>query len=103
VYLRFVRGIIDSEDLPLNGQGDPPAEPILRSITVASTKKLLSEFKTIAENNPEMYAAFSAEFNRPLKEGSIPTSRTGMPSSSSSASRAPRSRDSPASQPTWNG
>jgi molecular chaperone HtpG len=70
VYLRFVRGIIDSEDLPLNVRREILQQNrILRSITVASTKKLLSEFKTIAENNPEMYAAFSAEFNRPLKEG----------------------------------
>jgi len=70
VYLRFVRGIIDSEDLPLNVSREILQQNrILRSITVASTKKLLSEFKTIAENNPEMYAAFSAEFNRPLQEG----------------------------------
>ncbi len=69
VYLRFVRGIIDSEDLPLNVSREILQQNrILRSITVASTKKLLSEFKTIAENNPEMYAAFSAEFNRPLNE-----------------------------------
>lgn len=70
VYLRFVRGIIDSEDLPLNVSREILQQNrILRSITTASTKKLLAEFKTIAENNPEMYAAFSAEFNRPLKEG----------------------------------
>ncbi len=70
VYLRFVRGIIDSEDLPLNVSREILQQNrILSSITTASTKKLLSEFKTISENNPELYASFIAEFNRPLKEG----------------------------------
>ena len=69
-YLRFVRGIIDSEDLPLNVSREILQENrVLLSIKNASVKKLLSEFKKIAENNPELYAKFIAEYNRPLKEG----------------------------------
>ena len=69
-YLRFVRGIIDSEDLPLNVSREILQENrVMLSIKNASVKKLLSEFKKIAENNPELYAKFIAEYNRPLKEG----------------------------------
>ncbi|WP_319415857.1 molecular chaperone HtpG [Marispirochaeta aestuarii] len=70
VYLRFVRGIIDSEDLPLNVSREILQQNrILSSITGSSTKKLLSEFQRISENNPEMYTEFIEQFNRPLKEG----------------------------------
>lgn len=70
VYLRFVRGIIDSEDLPLNVSREILQQNrVLSSITSASTKKILAEFKKIAENNPEMWKEFIGEFNRPLKEG----------------------------------
>ena len=70
VYLRFVRGIIDSEDLPLNVSREILQQNrILSSITSASTKKILGEFSRIAENNPEMWKEFIEQFNRPLKEG----------------------------------
>ena len=70
VYLRFVRGIIDSEDLPLNVSREILQENrVMVSIRNASVKKLLGEFKKIAENNPELYSKFIAEYNRPLKEG----------------------------------
>ena len=69
-YLRFVRGIIDSEDLPLNVSREILQQnKILTSIKTASVKKILSELKNIAENDPEKYAKFIAEYNRPLKEG----------------------------------
>jgi molecular chaperone HtpG len=69
-YLRFVRGIIDSEDLPLNVSRELLQQnKVLSSIRTASVKKILSELKTIASNQPEQYAKFIAEFNRPLKEG----------------------------------
>lgn len=69
-YLRFVRGIIDSEDLPLNVSREILQQNrILTSIKTASVKKILSELKTIATNDPEKYAQFIAEYNRPLKEG----------------------------------
>ncbi len=69
-YLRFVRGIIDSEDLPLNVSREILQQNrILTNIRTASVKKLLSEFKNIATNQPELYLKFITEYNRPLKEG----------------------------------
>jgi molecular chaperone HtpG len=69
-YLRFVRGIIDSEDLPLNVSREIlQHNKVLTSIKTASVKKILSELKTIATNDPVKYAQFIAEYNRPLKEG----------------------------------
>lgn len=69
-YLRFVRGVIDSEDLPLNVSREILQQnKVLTSIKSASVKKILSELKTIADNDPEKYAKFIAEYNRPLKEG----------------------------------
>jgi molecular chaperone HtpG len=69
-YLRFVRGIIDSEDLPLNVSREILQQNrVLTSIKTASVKKILSELKNIASNDPDKYAKFIAEYNRPLKEG----------------------------------
>jgi molecular chaperone HtpG len=69
-YLRFVRGIIDSEDLPLNVSREILQQNrVLTSIRTASVKKILSELKNIASNQPEEYLKFIAEYNRPLKEG----------------------------------
>jgi molecular chaperone HtpG len=69
-YLRFVRGIIDSEDLPLNVSREILQQNrILTNIRTASVKKILSEFKSIAANQPELYVKFIAQYNRPLKEG----------------------------------
>ena len=69
-YLRFIRGVIDSEDLPLNVSREILQQNrVVTSIRTASVKKILSELKNIAENKPEEYAKFIAEYNRPLKEG----------------------------------
>jgi molecular chaperone HtpG len=69
-YLRFVRGIIDSEDLPLNISREILQQNrVLTSIRTASVKKILSELKSIAANQPEQYSKLIAEYNRPLKEG----------------------------------
>lgn len=69
-YLRFVRGIIDSEDLPLNVSREILQQNrVMSTIRNSSVKKLLSEFKKISENNPELYAKFIEQYNRPLKEG----------------------------------
>src|ERR1700677_3721191 len=69
-YLRFVRGIIDSEDLPLNVSREILQQNrILTTIRTASVKKILSELKNIAANQPELYLKFITEYNRPLKEG----------------------------------
>ena len=70
VYLRFVRGIIDSEDLPLNVSREILQQNrILHNIRSASVKKLLGEFKKLSENDKEKYETFITEYNRPLKEG----------------------------------
>jgi len=69
-YLRFVRGIIDSEDLPLNVSREILQQNrVLTSIKTASVKKILTELKNIATNKPEEYLKFIGEYNRPLKEG----------------------------------
>lgn len=69
-YLRFVRGIIDSEDLPLNVSRELLQQNrVMSTIKNSSVKKILGEFKKIAESNPEMYTKFVEQFNRPLKEG----------------------------------
>ena len=69
-YLRFVRGIIDSEDLPLNVSREILQQnKVLTSIKTASVKKILSELKNLAASDPEKYLKFIAEYNRPLKEG----------------------------------
>lgn len=69
-YLRFLRGIIDSEDLPLNVSREILQQnKILSNIRTSSVKKVLSELKTIAADKPEEYTKFIEQFNRPLKEG----------------------------------
>lgn len=69
-WLRFVRGVIDSEDLPLNVSREILQQNrVLQNIKNASVKKLLGEFKTLADNNKEKWETFVGEYNRPLKEG----------------------------------
>jgi molecular chaperone HtpG len=69
-YLRFIRGIIDSEDLPLNVSREILQQNrVLSSIKTASVKKILTELKLVATNSPELYLKFIEEYNRPLKEG----------------------------------
>ncbi len=69
-YLRFLRGIIDSEDLPLNVSREILQQNrILSGIRTASVKKVLSELSTVATSRPEDYAKFITQYNRPLKEG----------------------------------
>jgi molecular chaperone HtpG len=70
VYLRFVRGVIDSEDLPLNVSREILQQNrVMTNIRQASVKKILGELADLAKANPDKYAKFIAEFNRPLKEG----------------------------------
>ena len=87
-YLRFVRGIIDSEDLPLNVSREILQQNrILDNIRTSSVKKLLSEFKKLGaeadkakqteedkrsdeeKKSIEKWNKFVTAFNRPLKEG----------------------------------
>ncbi|BCZ18700.1 Chaperone protein HtpG [Helicobacter sp. NHP19-012] len=68
-YLRFVRGIIDSEDLPLNVSREILQQnKILANIKSASTKKILAEIEKLSQDT-ETYKKFYAQFGRVLKEG----------------------------------
>ena len=68
-YLRFIRGVIDSEDLPLNVSREIlQKNKVLASIKNASVKKILSELKNLSQKEEE-YKAFIDQYNRPLKEG----------------------------------
>jgi len=69
-YLRFVRGVIDSSDLPLNVSREIlQHNKVIDSIRAGSVKKVLTMLDGIAKNNPEQYATFWSEFGNVLKEG----------------------------------
>ena len=69
-YLRFLRGIIDSEDLPLNVSREILQQnKVLTNIKNSSVKKVLSELQKLSEGNQEKYIEFIEQYNRPLKEG----------------------------------
>ncbi len=69
-YLRFLRGIIDSEDLPLNISREILQQnKVLTNIKNASVKKVLAELQKVSEGNQEKYIEFIEQYNRPLKEG----------------------------------
>ncbi len=69
-YLRFVRGVIDSEDLPLNVSREILQQNrVMVNIRNQSVKKLLNEFARIAQEDKELYGKFIEQYNRPLKEG----------------------------------
>ncbi|MCF7823307.1 MAG: molecular chaperone HtpG [Candidatus Marinimicrobia bacterium] len=68
-YLRFIKGIIDSEDLPLNVSREILQQNrVLDNIRKASVKKLLKTFESLAKKDKE-YLAFYKQYGRPLKEG----------------------------------
>jgi molecular chaperone HtpG len=69
-YLRFVRGVIDSNDLPLNVSREILQQSRdVQTIRAASIKRVLSLLEELAANQPEKYATFWTEFGRVLKEG----------------------------------
>jgi len=69
-YLRFVKGIIDAEDLPLNVSREILQQNrILETIKRASVKKILGELKKLKEKDAEKYLEFYKTFGRVLKEG----------------------------------
>jgi molecular chaperone HtpG len=69
-YLRFVRGLIDSNDLPLNVSREIlQGSKVIDSIRNGSVKKVLSMLEKIAKNDPEKYQKFWKEFGKVLKEG----------------------------------
>lgn len=71
-YLRFIRGIIDSSDLPLNISREYlQTSSLVSSIKRASTKKIISLLEKMAEEEKEKYITFWSEFGLTLKEGII--------------------------------
>jgi len=69
-YLRFVRGVIDSADLPLNVSREILQESRdVRAIREGSAKRILSLLEDMAENRKEDYVTFWTEFGQVLKEG----------------------------------
>jgi molecular chaperone HtpG len=69
-YLRFVRGIVDSSDLPLNVSREILQESKdIEALRAGSTKKILDLLATLAGNEKDKYAKFWSQFGRVLKEG----------------------------------
>lgn len=69
-YLRFLKGVIDSEDLPLNISREMlQHNPVLAKIKKAVTNKVLGELQKIAETDAEKFAKFTELFGAVLKEG----------------------------------
>ena len=69
-YLRFVRGLIDSNDLPLNISREILQHSRdVEAIRNAAVKRVLGLLEELAQNEPEKYADFWREFGRVLKEG----------------------------------
>jgi molecular chaperone HtpG len=70
LYLRFVRGVVDSADLPLNVSREILQEgKDIEAIRKGCTAKVLALLSDLAENDKEKYAKFWAEFGKVLKEG----------------------------------
>jgi molecular chaperone HtpG len=69
-YLRFLRGVVDSEDLPLNMSREMlQNNPVIARIRSAVTKRVLTDLGKKAKKDPEGYAAFWNAFGAVLKEG----------------------------------
>lgn len=71
-YLRFVKGVIDSNDLPLNISREIlQQDKQIDAIRAGSVKKVLGMLEQMARNEAEKYAAFWKEFGRAMKEGVV--------------------------------
>ena len=69
-YLRFVKGLIDSNDLPLNVSREILQDSQdVEAMKTASVKRVLSLLEDLAKNEPSQYETFWREFGRVLKEG----------------------------------
>ncbi len=69
-YLRFVRGLVDSDDLPLNVSREIlQKNKFIDSIRGASVKKVLGLLENMAKNEPEQYAEFWKQYGQVMKEG----------------------------------
>ena len=71
-YLRFIKGIIDTSDLPLNVSREIlQGNKIIDKIRGASVKRILSTLAKMAKNKPEDYVKFWSEFGMVIKEGVV--------------------------------
>jgi len=71
-YLRFVNGVIDSADLPLNVSREIlQSDRDIQKIKARAVKRVLDELKRIAKDEPETYQSFWNEFGQVLKEGIV--------------------------------
>jgi molecular chaperone HtpG len=71
-YLRFIKGVVDSDDLPLNISREILQQnKVIDRIRGASVKKILGKLESMAKDEPEEYAAFWKTFGQVLKEGPI--------------------------------
>lgn len=69
-WLRFLRGIIDSQDLPLNISREMlQRNPVVEKIRSSVTKKILSELNALSEKDPAAFGTFWHQFGAVLKEG----------------------------------
>ncbi len=69
-YLRFIRGLVDSEDLPLNVSREIlQKNKFIDSIRSASVKKILGLLEGMAKDEPEKYSEFWTQYGRVMKEG----------------------------------
>jgi molecular chaperone HtpG len=72
VYLRFVRGVIDSADLPLNVSREILQDSKdIEAMRAGNVKRVLSMIEDLAENDKEKFATFWKEFGRVIKEGVV--------------------------------
>ncbi|MBD8480613.1 molecular chaperone HtpG [Pseudomonas coleopterorum] len=70
LYLRFIKGVVDSNDLSLNVSREIlQKDPIIDSMKTALTKRVLDMLEKLAKNDPEQYKGFWKNFGQVLKEG----------------------------------
>ena len=70
MYLRFIKGVVDSNDLSLNVSREIlQKDPAVESMKTALTKRVLDMLEKMAKKEPEQYAEFWTEFGQVLKEG----------------------------------
>ena len=70
LYLRFIKGVVDSNDLSLNVSREIlQKDPIIDSMKSALTKRVLDMLEKLAKNDPEQYKSFWKNFGQVMKEG----------------------------------
>ena len=72
LYLRFVKGVLDCNDLPLNVSREMlQNNKVVENIRSALTKQVLDLLAKLSEKQPEQYAEFWKEFGNVIKEGTV--------------------------------